>query len=102
MGVMLHEDQMGKFVFSLNVVNCPINATTVQNFNVVNLKKDDVVILSAPTLPAGLGIVNAYCLNSEVLTIRFANVTASPINPGVIPFAAFVFRAERILTAQVY
>jgi hypothetical protein len=102
MGVLEHEDKFGRFTFSLNVANITANTTVTQNFNIRNLRVDDWVSLSCPTLNTGLGIIDAYCLTPEVLTIRFMNNTVAAINPGVVPFFAYVYRAEKTQNATPF
>lgn len=98
MGVLLHEDRFAKINFSLNVANCLANTTTIQTFALSGLRVGDIMIVSAPTLNTGLGVVDAYVNTNGILTLRFVNSTAAPINPGVILFSAFFYRAELPVT----
>ena len=59
------------------------NSTDVTNtVTWPGIDANSVVLCIAPSLTAGLLIQNPCKCTKDTVTIRFANVTGSPINPG--------------------
>lgn len=84
---------MGEVQVSLNPASVAANTTAEQTFTVTGLVVGDQVIVSKPTLTAGLGIVNARVSAANTLAITFINCTASPIDAAAENYIITWFRS---------
>jgi hypothetical protein len=98
MGVLLNEDRFSLSSVSLDVGSVAANTTAEQTFTVPGLRVGDFVLVSKPSLSAGLSVANARVSAANTLAITFGNHTASPIDPAAESYLLFVFRAEKQVT----
>ena len=68
------------------------NTTAEQQFVVLGLTPQDVIVVNKPTFTAGFGIVGARCSAIDALDITFINATGSPIDPGSEVYTIFTAR----------
>lgn len=59
----------------------PIWISLTGRLNFGSSLRDNVCVISKPTVQAGLGIVGVKIASSDLVTVIFANVTLSPITP---------------------
>lgn len=85
-------DRMGVLQTSINVASVAANTTAEQTFTITGLVVGDQVIVSKPSLSAGLGIVNSRVSAANTLAISFINATGSPIDPAAETYTITWFR----------
>ena len=97
MGTNLRDGNVGKMgviKVSLDVPSVAANTTAAGSFNVRGLRPGDMVFVAKPSVSTGLGIVNCFVSNVNILTITFCNVTAAPINPPAQDYQLIWFRPD--------
>lgn len=79
-----------------NPASTPANDTTNQVITVPGVRTTDIVVLNRfpATAATGLIVANPVVLADNQVTVTFANVTASPIDPGATEFRFMIFRVE--------
>lgn len=95
MGVNLQDgniDRMGVVQVSIDVANVAANTTAEQTFAVTGLRVGDMVLVSKPSVSAGLGIVNARVSATDTLALTFVNATGAGINPAAETYTIAWFR----------
>jgi len=95
MGVNLQDgniDRMGVVQSSINVASVAANTTAEQTFTVTGLRLGDMVLVSKPSLSAGLGLVNARVSANDTLALTFSNSTAGAIDPAAETYTIAWFR----------
>ena len=72
------------------------NTTAAQTFSVPGLQTTDIVVLLGlnGTQATGIIIAECDCLNANVLSVQFGNVTASPVTPTAGVYTVQVTRLE--------
>lgn len=70
------------YTVTIDVASVAANTTAEQTFTVTGLNTDDAVMVSKPSLDAGLGIANARVSAKDTLALTFVNPTAGAIDPS--------------------
>jgi hypothetical protein len=72
------------------------NTTASQTFSVPGLQTTDIVVLLGlnGSQAAGIIIAECDCLNANVLSVQFGNVTGSPVTPTAGVYTIQVTRLE--------
>lgn len=78
---------------SLDVASVNANTSAEQTFTVTGLTTADKVVVSKPSLSAGLVLANARVSAADTLALTFGNLTASPINPAAETYTILAFRS---------
>jgi hypothetical protein len=78
---------------SLNVASVSANTSAEQTFTVTGLTTADKVVVSKPSLSAGLVIGNARVSAADTLALTFGNLTASGIDPAAETYTVLAFRS---------
>jgi hypothetical protein len=66
--------------------------TAEQTFTLAGLKVTDFVVVSKPTLTAGLGIANARVSAVDTLAVTFVNPTAAGIDAASETYRVLILR----------
>ena len=99
MGAMINEDRFGVVNLPIDPVSVAANTTVEQTFTLIGTKVGDFVALSKPSLTVGLAVFSARVGAADTVSIKFANVTAAPIDPPLETYLVFYFRAEKRFAA---
>lgn len=68
---------------TVDAASVAANTSATQNFTIAGLRVDmSVVAIDMPSLDAGLVISDAWVSAANTLTVRFGNLTGTPINPA--------------------
>lgn len=85
--------------FGVSVQDLVINPASVatittaeQTFTLAGLKTTDFVVVSKPTLTAGLGIAGARVSAADTLAITFVNPTAGSVDAGSETYRVLILR----------
>lgn len=95
MGVQIFEDRYGVVAVSLDVASVAINTTAEQTFTVPGLAVGMFVMVSKPSLSAGLGVSTARVSAANTIAITFINATGGAIDPAAETYLIFWFKPER-------
>lgn len=77
---------------AIDVASVAATSESVQTFTVTGLSTADVVIVNKPTNSTGLDLVQAWVSATDTLSLKFRNVTASPIDPAAETYRIMAFR----------
>ena len=77
---------------SLDVASVAAATSAEQQFTVTGLITTDRVVVSKPSLTAGLGVVNARVSSANILALTFMNATAGAIDPAAEVYIITAFR----------
>ena len=101
MGATMNEDRFGVVTFTFDPASVAAATSAEQTVTVNGLKTGDVVVLTKPTLTAGVGIVNVRVSAANTLAVTFMNATASPVDPASETYTLFWFRPEKTVSGVV-
>ena len=77
---------------SLDVASVAAATSAEQTFTVTGLATTDRVVVSKPSLTAGLGVVNARVSAANTLALTFMNASAGAIDPAAEIYTITAFR----------
>jgi hypothetical protein len=75
------------------------NTTSEQTLTVPGVAVGDFVVVTKPTLSAGVGIVNARVSAANTVAVQWVNATGSAVNPGSEAYLVLVMRPDATLNA---
>lgn len=79
---------------TLNPASVAAATSAEQTFTVTGVRVNDFVLVSKPTVTAGLGIVNARVSAANTVAITFMNATAGALDAGSEVYTFLVFRPD--------
>lgn len=94
MGVQVHEDRFGVVTATIDPASVAANTSAEQTFTVNGLTTDMVVVVSKPSVTAGVGIVNARVSAANTLAITIMNATAGAVDAASETYKLWWFKPE--------
>lgn len=94
MGVQTREHRSGVFSLTIDVASVAAATSAEQTFTLRGLRLGDFVMVSKPSLTAGLAIGSARVSAADTIAIQFINATAGALDPASETYLVHWFRPE--------
>lgn len=80
------------FAADFDPASVSANSESVQTISIAGVTTEDILVVNKPTNTAGLDLVHAWVSADDTVSVKFRNLTGSPINPGTETYRVLAVR----------